>query len=254
LANPLAVALHASGAETVSGTGDAVDLGETRSCVQLALVVTAASGTTPTLDVSIETGPTETGPWRMGGAVAAALAAAGKTVKTLADLDRWARVTWTIAGTVSPSFTFDLAGTAHTLYAGPSDLSKTAINATAIEEVAPEVLAECCLRASGDGETALNSSYELPIVSWGEDLRGHCASRAVFYVMNHRGRSPGQSGIDSLIDTMGGFALEQGVKSAAQMYFEAVASGRIKPVGIVDQTPDDFEGSGFVASGPPRRW
>jgi hypothetical protein len=81
-------------------------------------------------------------------------------------------------------------------------------------------------------------------------------ARAVFYAMNHRGRKPrsGAGNQDDLIDTLGGFDLGAGMKSAAQRFFDAIASGKLKPVGIIDQTPDDFEGSGFVVSGEARNW
>jgi len=72
--------------------------------------------------------------------------------------------------------------------------------------------------------------------------------------MNARGRKP-SSGVDDLIDQLGGFALRTpGQVSAAEMFFRAVAKGVLKPVGIVDQTPDDFEGGGFVVSGEARNW
>lgn len=252
MANAAAIELHASAAQGLgSGTGSAVDLGETRSCVRLALVVTAVSGTTPTLDVTVETAPSETGPWRDGVALAQ-MTAAGKSERTIAGLDRWVRASWAVGGTDTPSFTFSLDGEAHTLYAQPADLSRTAINATAISGIAADVLADCCLRATADAETAIGSSNELPLVSWGEDLRGHVAARAVFYGMSSRGFKPG-TGLDSLI-LMNGGCYYEGRPSAAEKYFSDVASGRLKPFAIVDQTQDDFEGAGTVVSGSPRRW
>ncbi len=252
MANPLDIELHASGAETASGNGTAEDIGETRSCVKVSLLVSAVSGTTPTLLVTIQTGPTSTGPWRSAGAFASQ-AAIGKNAKTVAALDQFVRAIWTIGGTDTPTFTFALAGAAHTLYAEPDDIGRTAINAVAIDGIDPEVMADCCLRATSDAETALNSAYELPIDSWGEDLRGHVAARAMFYAMNHRGFDPG-SGADQMIVLAGGFRTETNVKSAAQMFFDDVASGKLKPLGIVDQTPDDYEGGGVVVSGVSRGW
>jgi hypothetical protein len=154
---------------------------------------------------------------------------------------------------MSPSFTFSLGGQAHTLYASPVDVSRIAISAAAISGIDAEVLAAQCLRASSDAEDSLNSSGELPLTAWGESLRGHTAARAAFYAMNHRGRKPGGN-TDSLIDQMGGFDLGPGMKSAAQRYFDAIANGTIKPAGVVDQTPDEYEGGGFIASGTRRGW
>ena len=252
MANPTAITLHESGAETATDTGDAEDLGATRSCLVLDLVVTAVAGTLPTLTVAVQTGPSETGPWRSGGAFSV-VSATGKTTKTIAGLDRWVRLAWTIAGSAGQSFTFSVDGTAHTLYASPADLTRTGVPEAALTDITDETRAECCLRASADAETALNSSHELPLTAWGEDLRGHTASRAVYYAMNHRGRKPGGT-VDDLIDRMGGFDLGPGMKSAAQRYFDAVANGTLKPHGIVDQTPDTFEGSGVVVSGTRRGW
>jgi hypothetical protein len=255
VANSAAITLHASAAETTTAAGAAVELKDGRSCVKLDLIVTAVSGTDPTMTIALETGPSATGPWRPAGSFAVQ-SATGKTSKTFAGLDAYVREQRTIGGTLIPTFTYSLAGLAHQLYAEPSDLANTAILATAIAGIDDAVKAECCLRATADAETALNSAYELPITSWGEDLRGHTAARAVFYAMNSRGRKPRtQTGnADDLIDTLGGFTLAAGVKSAAQSYFDAIAKGTLKPVGIVDQTPDDFEGSGFVVSGEARNW
>lgn len=254
MANPLDIELHASGEETSSGTGDAVDITTARSCCELALVVTAASGTTPSLKVSISTAPTDSGPWRAVCTFASATTAE-KLERTIGKLDRYVRATWALTGT-GPAFTFALTGEAHTLYCEPGDLAKTGVPQLALDGIDENTRIECCLRATADAETALNSSYEMPITSWGKDLRGHVASRAVFYAMNHRGRQPtgNTNSPDTLIDMMGGFSLFTGAKSAAQMYFEAVAKGVLKPVGIVDQTPDEYEGGGEVVSGTRRGW
>ncbi len=249
MANAADISLHALGAETLSGSGTATDITAVRSCVELALIVGTVSGTDPALTVTIETAPLEAGPWRAAGAFSEQTAI-GKTKMVLAELDQWVRASWLIGGTDTPTFSFSVAGQAHTLYAEPSDIPRTAINQTAIEGIAPEVLADCCLRATADAETALNSSYELPITAWSHDLRGHCAARAMFYAINHRGFDPG-SGPDQMIVLAGGFRNENNVASAAQMFFDKVANGQLKPVGIIDQTPDDYEGAGFVASGTP---
>ena len=251
MANALAIVIHASAAETVTGASAIVDLGETRSCVKLVLAVTEVAGTAPTIAVKVWTATEAAGPWRTVGQFPT-VAAAGKSETTIAGLDQMVYASWTITGSMMPSVTFSLGGQAHTLYAGPSDLTKTAIPSTAIGTVADAVLVECCLRASADGETALNSAYELPITGWGEDLRGHCAARAVFYAMCNRGFDPNNNG-DALIVKNGGFAVSEREKSAAQSFFDQVASGGIKPIGIVDQTPDVFEASEAVVSSEARR-
>jgi hypothetical protein len=243
MANALAITLRESAPETAPGSGDAVAL-EGRSCVKLALVVTDIVGS---LSVSVQTAPSEDGPWRPV-ATFQTILAAGKASMVVADLDTHVRASWT----VSDEATFSVAGQAHQLYAEPSDIATTSMVATAIGDIDDATLAECCLRATADAESALNSSFELPITAWGEDLRGHVADRAVFYAVNARGYNPSSEG-DRLIALAGGFMTIDGVRSAAQQYFGDVAKGVIKPVGIIDATPDIYEGAGFVISGPPRR-
>lgn len=252
MADKLAITPQASAAQTSNGNGGVIDIGALRSCVRLLLDVTAVSGTFAAgqgLTVSVETSPSGTTGWRQIGTFTL-LATTGYERKTFAQCERYVRVKWTITGTL-PSFTFSVAGDAHVLYATPADMSRTGINEAALEGIDDGVRADCCLRATDEFETALNSSYSMPITAWGEDLRGHVAARAVFHTMNHRGRDP-DSGADRLIDLMGGYITTDGVKSGAQMFYEGIARGMLKPVGIVDQTPDEYEGGGFVISDAPR--
>lgn len=255
MANPVDIELHAAGAETASGAGDPVDITATtddtshpRSGAKLTLEVTAIDAGL-TLTVAIETAPSLSGSWRTAASfdpVATALAAD----RVFAGLRRYVRARWYLSG--AGSVTFSLAGQAHTLYCDPADLTKTVINKAALAEVPAEVLATSCLRATSDCESALNSSWTLPLSAWSEDLRGHTAARAVFYSMDSRGFDPESA--DRMIVMAGGFKTPDGVKSAAQTFFEDVANGRLKPVGVVDATPDEYEGAGEVVSGPRRGW
>lgn len=102
------VTLAASAARTSSANGSAVELGD-RGTLRLLLDVTAATGTTPTLDAAVETsfdGVT----WRSLGAFTQKTAT-GTERKSFAGADRFVRVTWTIGGT-TPSFTFSVSGEA----------------------------------------------------------------------------------------------------------------------------------------------
>lgn len=96
---------------TATANGAAVEVGE-RSSACLELVVTAGSGTTPTLDVTIETSKDGTGTglgaWRSLGAFAQRTAA-GSERKSFTGLDRFVRAVQTIGGT-TPSFTYSIAG------------------------------------------------------------------------------------------------------------------------------------------------
>jgi hypothetical protein len=250
LADSIAVELHALGAEVASDVGDAVDIGALRSCLKLTRVVTAVAGTSPTLTLAVQSAPTAAGPW-IQEATFAVTSTTGKLDRTIAVTDRFVRLSWTIAGTDDPSFTFQVSGAAHVLYAEPRDIPRTAIHVGAIEDIESDVMAECCLRATAECESALNSSYAMPLVGWGEDLRGHVAARAAYHAMTHRGFNP-QSESDQLIMLAGGFSTPDGVKSAAQSFFDSISRGNLKPVGVIDQTPDVFEGAGFVVSDTAR--
>jgi hypothetical protein len=81
-----------------------------RGTLRLLLTVSAASGTTPTLDVSIETSFDGQTGWRSMGAFTQATAA-GSQRKSFSGADRFVRATATIGGT-TPSFTFSVNGEA----------------------------------------------------------------------------------------------------------------------------------------------
>lgn len=100
--------LAASAARTATANGSSFELGD-RGVICLKLDVTAASGTSPTLDVSIETSEDGT-TWRSLGAFAQKTAA-GAERKSFAGCDRFVRPVFTIGGT-TPSFTFSVAGEA----------------------------------------------------------------------------------------------------------------------------------------------
>lgn len=104
---PAPTTLLASAARTTSGNMGNNGLNTTNAeSVALELIVSAASGTSPTLVVSIE--------WSNDGTTWAAadpadafaqLTAAGRRFKNVAVKGRFMRLVWTIGGT-TPSFTF----------------------------------------------------------------------------------------------------------------------------------------------------
>jgi hypothetical protein len=103
------VELAASAARTATGQGAAVALGD-RGTLRLLLDVTAASGTGPTLDVTVETSFDGATGWRSLGTFAQKTAVASER-KSFPGCDRYVRATWTVGGT-TPSFTFSVAGEA----------------------------------------------------------------------------------------------------------------------------------------------
>lgn len=104
-----AVTLAASAARTTSGSGSPFPM-EGHTALRLLLDVTAASGTTPSLTVTVETSGDGSTGWRSAGAFAAKTAVSQERL-SLGNLDRFVRVSWTITGT-TPSLTFSVSGEA----------------------------------------------------------------------------------------------------------------------------------------------
>jgi hypothetical protein len=103
-----AVMLHASAARTATGSGPTVAVG-THHTARLSLDVTAASGTSPSMTVTIEHSADGTTWVAHPQGAFTAVTASGSQRKVLSGLDRFVRAVWTITGT-TPSFTFSVAG------------------------------------------------------------------------------------------------------------------------------------------------
>lgn len=244
-----AIELHASGAESTAGSGTAVDIEAHRNAVELQLEVSAVSGTNPLLTVYLESGPTSSGPWKQHHTVTANATSVQKFA--MVGLLQHVRARWTIGGTGSPSFTFKLSGQAHTSYAGLDDFGTLGIKPDAFSAVPDTDKSRALLQATADAADALNSTFKLPITAWGQSLRGRVVHRATYYLLKHRGFSP-DSDADRLVIMDGGLVLEDGRATAVEKWFQQISRGDLKPVEIVDQTPDTYEGGGFVISDAPR--
>lgn len=96
-----------SGTRTANGSGVPAMAGD-KTTARLTLDVTAASGTTPTMTVTVETSQDGSSSWTSVGSFAAATGVSSQR-KTFAGLDNFLRATWTVGGT-TPSFTFSVAG------------------------------------------------------------------------------------------------------------------------------------------------
>lgn len=107
-ADTKSTSLHASAARTATGASAAIEVGD-RGVLRLLLDVTAASGTTPTLDVTVQTSYDGT-TWRSLGTFTQATGVTSER-KSFSGCDRFARVSYTIGGT-TPSFTFAVSGEA----------------------------------------------------------------------------------------------------------------------------------------------
>lgn len=102
-----ALTLAASAARTATASGVAVEVGD-KGTARVLLDVTARSGTTPTLDVVIQTSHDGTA-WRTAHTFTQATAAGQQRASF--TIDRFVRATWTVGGT-TPSFTFSIKGEA----------------------------------------------------------------------------------------------------------------------------------------------
>ena len=95
----------ASGARTVTGTSAPITGLGRASALRVQLTVSAASGTTPTLNVFVEDTLDGGVTWNVIGTFAQKVAAGQEVINTVGLFADQVRVRWTIAGT-TPSFTF----------------------------------------------------------------------------------------------------------------------------------------------------
>lgn len=96
----------ASAARTTTASAPAVEVGARSGLRSLFLNVTAVSGS-PTLDLKLETSA-DNSTWYTVGSFAQKTGVSSER-KSFAGLDRFVRLTWTIAGT-TPSLTFSVTG------------------------------------------------------------------------------------------------------------------------------------------------
>lgn len=235
-----AIELADSSARTSSGTGASVDMGAATTAV-LRLDVTAASGTTPTLAVAVQTSPDEA-TWTSLGNFSTRTAA-GALERRFPGASRYVRAVWTIGGG-TPSFTFSLAGSALTVYATPADIASLGCAGGALDDVDDETKDLALCAATDNADTELQSgSYKLPLTAWGDDLRQAVVDIAVFRLMRRRGFSP--DGADSLI--VKGY-------DDAMRWLASVGRESKTLAGVVDSTPTVHDGGAMVGGYALRGW
>ena len=236
--NPLAITLHASAAVSSAGTGTVVDVG-VRTYTELQLDVTAIAGT---LAITIESSPTQSSWLALG--FFKNITEMGARTLIVPDGHRYLRAKWTITGTA----TFSITGSSHQLYATPADVARVGMAKAALEAIPVADVATACLNASSEAEGYLAAANTLPITSVDAATRQHIARMAVFELFRFRSKAA-SGGVDPM--------LEIG-RSDALTWLNRVATGKLRPPGLVDATPDTQEvGSAtdlYVISGPPRRW
>lgn len=256
MAHPLAVVLHASAEVTTSGSSAAVDCspevddgGPVRGLLSRALLtVTAKSGTNPTLLVSIETSPDGATGWRVVGSFTVASTTTYQRL-SFAPLERYVRATWTLGGTGGPKFTFSLSGVAHVIYALPEDVSQLSLPDGSVAECTASQVASALLAATDTCASSLASGHEMPLKSWGDDLRRVCSHIAAYDLMCSLGFRP--ENYDANIRQRYVDAVGEGDTPG---WLDKVARGEIEPADLVDSSVDEEEGGVCVVTEPSRGW
>ena len=98
--------LATSSARTTTGQGGAVSTGVDRAQVAK-LDITAVSGTSPTLTVTVEESPNGSTGWTTHSSFTAATAVSNQIIDLKKRSQPFLRASWTIGGT-TPSFTFSV--------------------------------------------------------------------------------------------------------------------------------------------------
>lgn len=257
MSNPLTIELHASGAESSSGSGTAVDgtldaagaSAYPRGGAKLTLEVSAISGTDPTLDVVVESSPNQTGPWEQAAAFAQKIAT-GVEHLSVAGLDRWIRVRWTLGGTGGPVATFKVSGTAETILAQPSDLL---LPADALDSIGAAQKAKHLLHATGKVLSYVAAAHKMPLTTWGDDLRDATAMTATVELLDEVGWRP-TTDFDQRLGSRYIYLYGNPDIGGSKGWLDLVAEGKVTPDGLVDATPDTDETGVFVQSGTKRGW
>jgi hypothetical protein len=242
MANALAIELRALSAAAVDAAGASlgVDIGTYRSAVELDLALISLSDGA-SLTPRIETSP-DNAAWRLAQQLDS-IAEPGLTKVLVDGLQRYVRVAWEITG-VTPSIKFALAGEAHSLFCTPEQLTSLSISGFALANVDPKTLLEACIAGSTEAYNYLASSHTPPILAWDKTTTQKTGLLIASIALNPRGRDP--NGPDE--------GVHKSANEARTQYFERIANGKLKPPGIVDSTPEVFEGGSVVASKPGRGW
>lgn len=159
-------------------------------------------------------------------------------------LQRYVRAKFTLGGSGTPSARFGFVGEAHTVYCTPRQLTSDAVPEHSIAGISASDRLRACIVGSTEGEGYLASAYTTPILAWGDDLAEKTALISAAKIFNVRGRDP--EGPDK--------GVFDAAAEARDQWFNRIANGKLKPPGIVDSTPEVFEGGSVVVSSPSRGW
>lgn len=125
-------------------------------------------------------------------------------------------------------------------FADDGDLTALGVQAEALSGIGSVAKAQALLAATYELAGYL-TEYTLPITAWGADLRLHTTKLAAHTLLTVRGLNPDGEDVKQLRTD----ALEWATK---------VAEGKIRPIGIVDSTPDDDDFGAGLYTETARAW
>jgi hypothetical protein len=238
-----AITLHAASTENATGADGAFDVQGRLALKDIILDVPAVLGTSPTLDVVVQTTLSVSGSWRTVKAFQRFVAPGVQKIPIVA-CDRFVRVVRTIGGT-TPSFTFGVTAKAVQMYVMPSDVLGlgNALPPSMVGKFSQDDLLGACFTVSLLAEGFLDAAYEMPIVDIGSSLPAQLARMVAFSILEMRGMLGG--GIDPMI-------LDS--KDDVLSWLNKIARGTIRPPDIIDTTPEVEEEGAYGVSNVPRGW
>jgi hypothetical protein len=245
--------LLASTAIASTSTSTPIDLAQYRAA-RLTLDVTAASGATPTLTVTIETASSAAAlTWRTAGTFTAA-SAIGAQEQLFSGLDRFVRAR--CVPSAGATFTASIDGVTELVFASPADRARLGIRGATIPDVTASEEAEALITASRR-VAGYYGRYEHPLRSWQDDTSEATVVVADFVLLMNRGSEPGKdSSATSYFTRYKEFVGEPPQRLG---WLDMVAKNLVEPQGIVDSrdpvvSTTTSSAGPVVKSLPLRRW
>lgn len=235
-----ATTLLASGTQTSNGAGSAVDLGTRDRLLRQTIAVTAASGSSPLLDVRLEASADGLTGWTPFGSFARATTLGTEKVSFVSP-ERYVRVAWTVAGT-GPSFTFQVVGTRGLCFANLDDFATHGLPAATSAALKPSKIAEALAATTELASGKLATRYTLPILTWGSDITQAICKISAYDILSVRGFNPDgddQNVRDRYLDAM--------------KWLADVAASKADPIGLTDSSATTVPDDGVVISTTVRR-
>lgn len=138
---------------------------------------------------------------------------------------------------------------AGTVYTTVAEARKLGLSGRAFADTDAGDLQANLQAASDEASSFLANQYTLPIVAWGDDIKGAVAKIAVYEFLSVRGLNPDGNSSDGNIKDRA---------TQARAWLAMVGKGQATPVGIQDSTPQQVAGTpGFqpdAVSSSQRGW